>query len=180
MITGHVLSIRIIYKRQKKYYKKTGAEQLDVFAPSMTVPHDDEIKKYIEENSNDSFTGNLITVVAVIISIIMIYFMIKSNAMTRSEELTVYRMFGISNRSIITAFIMELYAIASVTTLPAVLVTAGVIKVISLVPSLNMGIILPWWAVLGLLICIYLAYAIICILPIKSILAKPPAALDLK
>ena len=51
--------------------------------------------------------------------------------MTRSEELTVYRMFGISNRSIITAFIMELYAIASVTTLPAVLVTAGVIKVIS-------------------------------------------------
>ena len=110
----------------------------------------------------------------------MIYFMIKSNAMTRSEELTVYRMFGISNRSIITAFIMELYAIASVTTLPAVLVTAGVIKVISLVPSLNMGIIFPWWAVLGLLICIYLSYAIICILPIKSILAKPPAALDLK
>ena len=167
-------------QKTKKYYKKTGAEQLDVFAPSMTVPHDDEIKKYIEENSNDSLTGNLITVVAVIISIIMIYFMIKSNAMTRSEELTVYRMFGISNRSIITAFIMELYAIASVTTLPAVLVTAGVIKVISLVPSLNMGIIFPWWAVLGLLICIYLAYAIICILPIKSILAKPPAALDLK
>ena len=58
MITGHVLSIRIIYKKTKKYYKKTGAEQLDVFAPSMTVPHDDEIKKYIEENSNetDSFT----------------------------------------------------------------------------------------------------------------------------
>ena len=36
-------------QKTKKYYKKTGAEQLDVFAPSMTVPHDDEIKKYIEE-----------------------------------------------------------------------------------------------------------------------------------
>lgn len=167
-------------EKTKKYYKKISKEQLDTFAPVMTVPHDDEIKKYIEQNSSDSFTGNLITVVAAVISVIMIYFMIKSNAMTRSEELTVYRMFGISNRSIITAFIMELYAIACVTTLPAVLITAGVIKVISISPSLNMGVIFPWWAVVGLLFCIYAAYAIICILPIRSILSKPPAALDLK
>ena len=167
-------------EKTKKYYKKVSKEQLDTFAPVMTVPHDDEIKKYIEQNSSDSFTGNLITVVAAVISVIMIYFMIKSNAMTRSEELTVYRMFGISNRSIITAFIMELYAIACVTTLPAVLITAGVIKVISISPSLNMGVIFPWWAVVGLLFCIYAAYAIICILPIRSILSKPPAALDLK
>ena len=167
-------------EKTKKYYKKVSKEQLDTFAPVMTVPHDDEIKKYIEQNSSDSFTGNLITVVAAVISVIMIYFMIKSNAMTRSEELTVYRMFGISNRSIITAFIMELYAIACVTTLPAVLITAGVIKVISISPSLNMGVIFPWWAVVGLLFCIYAAYAVICILPIRSILLKPPAALDLK
>lgn len=167
-------------EKTKKYYKKISKEQLDTFAPVMTVPHDDEIKKYIEQNSSDSFTGNLITVVAAVISVIMIYFMIKSNAMTRSEELTVYRMFGISNRSIITAFIMELYAIACVTTLPAVLITAGVIKVISISPSLNMGVIFPWWAVVGLLFCIYAAYAIICILPIRSILSKPPAALNLK
>lgn len=166
--------------KTKKYYKKVCSEQLDRFAPVMTVPHDDEIKKYVEEHSSDSFAGNLITAAIAIISVIMIYFMIKSNAMTRSEELTVYRMFGISNKSIITAFIMELYAIASVTTLPAVLITAGVIKVISLVPSLNMGVIFPWWAVAGLLLCIYAAYAVICILPIRSILAKPPAALDLK
>lgn len=166
--------------KTKNYYKKICEQQLDNFAPVMTIPHDEQIKKYVEEHSSDSLAGNLITIAVAVISFIMIYFMIKSNAMTRSEELTVYRMFGISNKSIIMAFIMELYAMASVTTLPAVLVTAGVIKVISLVPSLNMGVIFPWWAVSGLLLCIYLAYAVICILPIRSILAKPPAALDLK
>lgn len=164
----------------KKYYKKISSKYLEKFEPVMTVPHDDQIKEYLEQYSTVSVSGNVIMIAAAVISLIMIYFMIKSNAMLRSEELTVYRMFGISNKSIISAFILEIYAMASVTTLPAVLVTAGIIKLISFAPSLNVGVIFPWWAVVGLLLCNYLVYAIICILPVKSILAKPPAALDLK
>lgn len=100
------------------------------------MPHDDQIKEYLEQYSTVSVSGNVIMIAAAVISLIMIYFMIKSNAMLRSEELTVYRMFGISNKSIISAFILEIYAMASVTTLPAVLVTAGIIKLISFAPSL--------------------------------------------
>jgi ABC-type antimicrobial peptide transport system permease subunit len=122
----------------------------------------------------------LIPIAIAIISLIMVYFTIKSNASSRSEELTVYRLIGISRGSILKAYMLEMVLVTSYTSLPAVLVTCGVIQFISSVPSLEIAMNFPWWTALLLLVCLYVIHALISIMPVYGILSKPPATLAVK
>lgn len=155
-------------------------KSMNVFKMSLTIPHDDEIKAYREANTGDVDASSLVTIAIVVISIIMVYFTIKSNAISRSEELTVYSLLGISKGSILKSYIIEMVLLTSYTSLPSVLVTSGVIKFIGSIPSLGITMLFPWWAVLLLIIVIYTAHAIISILPVYGILSKPPATLAVK
>lgn len=155
-------------------------KSMNVFKMSLTIPHDDEIKAYREANTGDVDASSLVTIAIVVISIIMVYFTIKSNAISHSEELTVYSLLGISKGSILKSYIIEMVLLTSYTSLPSVLVTSGVIKFIGSIPSLGITMLFPWWAVLLLIIVIYTAHAIISILPVYGILSKPPATLAVK
>lgn len=155
-------------------------KSMNVFKMSLTIPHDDEIKAYREANTGDTDASSLVTIAIVIISIIMVYFTIKSNAISRSEELAVYSLLGISKESILKSYIIEMVLLTSYTSLPSVLVTSGVIKFIGSIPSLGINMLFPWWAVLLLIAVIYTIHAIISILPVYGILSKPPATLAVK
>ena len=146
----------------------------------LTVPSQDEVAEYKDNHSVDMDAKQLITFVIVIISMIMVYFTIKSNAMSRSEELTVYRLIGISRGSILKAYMLEMVLMTCYTSLPAVLITSGVIQFISSIPSLEISMIFPWWSVLLLLAVIYAVHMVISIMPVYGILSKPPAALAVK
>ena len=139
-----------------------------------------KIKEYKEQHSVDMDAKQLITLVIMLISMIMVYFTIKSNAVSRSEELTVYRLIGISRGSILKAYMLEMVLMTSYTSLPAVLVTSGVIKFISSIPSLQISMNFPWWSILLLLVCIYAVHIFISIVPVYGILSKPPATLAVK
>lgn len=155
-------------------------KSMNVFKMSLTIPHDEEIKAYREANTGDTDASSLVTIAIVIISIIMVYFTIKSNAISRSEELAVYSLLGISKESILKSYIIEMVLLTSYTSLPSVLVTSGVIKFIGSIPSLGINMLFPWWAVLLLIAVIYTIHAIISILPVYGILSKPPATLAVK
>ena len=113
------------------------------------------------------------------VSIIIVYFTIKSNAISRIEELTVYNLLGISKKSILKSYIIEITLLTSYTSLPAVIVS-GVIKFIGSIPSLGINMLFPWWSVLILLASIYIVHTIISIMPVYRILSKPPATLAVK
>ena len=140
----------------------------------------DQIAAYKEEHSNNVDAKNLITLAIVVISLVMVYFTIKSNAVSRSEELTVYRLIGISKGSILKSYMLEMIMVTSYTSLPAVLITSGVITFINSIPSLQVNMIFPWWSALILLVGIYLVHIIISIMPVYGILSKPPATLAVK
>lgn len=143
-------------------------------------PNQGQLAKF-EKNREDSVSSrNLIALSAVIISLFIIYFMVKSNVSARTEELTVYRLIGIEKRSIIHAYLLEMFLITSYTVLPAVLITSGVIRFIGSIPSLELSMIFPWWCVLLLLLVMYLLNLAISILPVRSILSRPPAELAIK
>jgi predicted lysophospholipase L1 biosynthesis ABC-type transport system permease subunit len=110
----------------------------------------------------------------------MVYFTIKSNAASRSEELTVYRLLGISRGSILKAYMLEMILMTCYTSLPAVMITGGVIRFVSGIPSLEISLIFPWWTMFVLLLAIYFIHMIISILPVYGILSKPPATLAVK
>lgn len=162
-----------------QYFKDLHWES-DKFALNLKNMRDVQLQDYLAKSVSDTDAGNLITLIVVVISVLMIYFTVKSNAMSRSEELTVYRLLGISRGSIIQAYVLEMAILTSVTSLPAVLVSSGVIKFIGSIPSLEMGMLFPWWSVLLLLAVIYAVHTIISILPVHGIISKPPATLAVK
>ena len=153
---------------------------MGVFKINLTIPNKEEIKAYQKANKVDNKASSLITIVVVTISIIIVYFTIKSNAISRSEELTVYNLLGISKKSILKSYIIEITLLTSYTSLPAVIVTSGVIKFIGNIPSLGINMLFPWWSVLILLASIYIVHTIISIMPVYRILSKPPATLAVK
>ncbi len=161
------------------YFEKAGKE-LVAYTAELSVPAREEIKEFKENNSVDMDARQLITFAIAIISLIMVYFTIKSNAVSRSEELTVYRLIGISKGSILNAYMLEMFFMTCYTSLPAVLITSGVIKFISSIPSLQIYMIFPWWSILILLLAIYAVHIVISILPVYGILSQPPAALAVK
>lgn len=163
-----------------KYYKDAYKKYSGMFEMNLTIPYKEQIKEYQEAHSDNMDATNIITAVIVIISLVMVYFTIKSNAASRSEELTVYRLLGISRGSILKAYMLEMILMTSYTSLPAVLITGGVIRFISSIPSLQISMIFPWWSIVALLAGIYLIHIIISILPVYGILSKPPATLAVK
>lgn len=150
------------------------------FRLNLTELQKEEIKEYRKEHSADFGAKGLITAVIALVAIVMIYFTMKSNAISRMEELVVYRLVGITRGSILKAYILEMALLTCYTSLPAVLVSSGVIKFISSIPSLEIHMMFPWWCVVGLLAVLYLVNIGISILPVFGILKRPPAMLAVK
>lgn len=162
------------------YYKKDENNLGYVYEAQVSIPSQNELKAYKEAHSSDMDAKQLIPLAVALISLIMVYFTIKSNASSRSEELTVYRLIGISRGSILKAYMLEMALVTTYTSLPAVLITSGVIQFISSIPSLETNMVFPWWSALLLVACIYAVHIFISILPVYGILSKPPATLAVK
>lgn len=170
------------------YYTKAAAGDIHTgegnfrtsFELVVSVPYLDQIESYKAEHSQNRETIIMITVVIMIISLVMVYFTVKSNAASRSEELTVYRLLGISKGSILKAYVLEMIWMTTYTSLPSVLLTGGVIRFIGSIPSLQIDLIFPFWSMFVLLAGIYAVHALISILPVLGVLSKPPAAMAVK
>lgn len=162
------------------YFKNSGKEYSDYFKVSATRQYESQIKQY-EKEQNVRISGQYIVALTVfILSVLMIYFTVKSNALNRSEELTVYRLLGISCGSIMKSYVLEMLIITAYSCIPAVLITGGVIKFISSVPSLEIYLIFPWWLALVLLAVLFGVNILLSILPVYRILHQPPAQLAQK
>ncbi len=162
------------------YLEENGSDYGKAFKLNLSIPAKDQIKEYQQKYSSDMDAKKLIPIAIAIISLVMVYFTIKSNATSRSEELTVYRLIGISRGSILKAFMLEMILVTSYTSLPAVALTCGVIQFIGSIPSLEIAMNFPWWSALILLVCLYVVHALISIMPVYGILSKPPATLAVK
>lgn len=163
-----------------KELKAYAKEYSDKFIFSAISENQEELDQFEESRQGNVMGRNLIVVAAVLISLCIIYFTIKSNVSSRIEELTVYRLLGIAKESIIQAYLLEMLLVTSYTVLPAVLITSGVIKFIGSIPSLELGMTYPWWAAIILIFVMYLLNLVISILPVRNILSQPPARLAAK
>lgn len=163
-----------------EYLKNAAKEYESAFNLIITVPHDEQLKEYFASSTMDLNAMNLISIIIVVISLVMIYFTMKSNVVARMEELIVYRLLGISKGSILKAYLLEMAVLTTMTSLPAVLVTTGVMKFIGRIPSLKVALYFPWPAALGLILGLYALHLVISILPVYGLLSKPPATLAVK
>ncbi|MDE6852517.1 MAG: ABC transporter ATP-binding protein/permease [Lachnospiraceae bacterium] len=154
----------------------------DVYAVEvrLSMPYQKQLQEYEKARRAGVDSKKIFAGVIFLLSLIMLYFTVKSNAISRSEELTVYRLLGIGKRSILCAYMLEMLLINTYTSLPAILLTSVVLKLVSSIPSLEMQLLFPWWMILILIVTFYLVNVIVSILPVNGILSKPPAKLALK
>lgn len=165
-------------KDLKKYAKQP--EYANIFTLKAVSHQQEQINAFEETRKESINSRNLIAIAAAFLALFAIYFTIKSNVSSRMEELTVYRLIGISGKSIIHAYLLEIVLITSYTVLPAVLITSGILHFISSVPSLELRLSFPWWAAFLLIAVLYLLNVLISILPVRNILSQPPAKLAAK
>ncbi len=162
------------------YYKEAGKGYKDYFSVKPVSNYRQQLEEYEAQRKVDINAGYLVTLAVSFLALIMVYFTIKSNAMARSEELTVYRLIGISAGSIIKAYMLEMILVTTYTCVPTILVASGIIKFITSIPSLQINLLFPWWLALVLILVLYILNAVISILPVQGILRKPPAQLAVK
>ena len=160
--------------------KKAAKEYEDVFMLSAYVPSQKQIDHYRQKREEGASRSRLIMIAAILVSLFIIYFTIKSNVTSRTEELTVYRLIGIGQGSIIRAYLLEMLLITSYTVLPSVLIISAVIQFFGSIPSLELGLIFPWWTSVALIVGLYVLNLLISYIPVKGIISKPPAVLAVK
>lgn len=115
-----------------------------------------------------------------VITMVILYFMMKANAVSRMQDLGVYRMLGISKYSIIGMFAYENFLITTKTSLIGALLTVFISYVIAQVPVAGYEFYYPWYLFLATILVIYLFNIFIGILPIRKMLKLPPAQLAAK
>ena len=139
-----------------------------------------DMDKFLQEKQRKIGIQIVMLVTVFAITLIILYFMMKTNVVTRMQDLGVYRMLGISKHSIMAMFAWENIVITSYTSLVGVIATTAVTWVLSRIPSLGMEYDYPWQILIATIAALYLFNVVIGILPVRKMLRLPPAQLAAK
>jgi len=149
-------------------------ENLQIF---VSHPYEEQLDIYREARTIKLDARLIVTITVFLISMVLLYFAMKSNAMKKIEDIMVYRLLGIQKNSILMIFAVESMLLTLYTSVPAVVVTSAVLKFVASIPSLEMNLVYPWSAVVVLSVFLIAINSLIGILPILRLVRKPPAQL---
>lgn len=155
-------------------------ETLQKLTVSIVNEYQDTLNSYNMERRQKIGARVLMLVTIGVITMMILYFMMKANAVSRMQDLGVYRMLGISKYSIIGMFAYENFLITTKTSLVGALLTVFISYVIAQVPAAGYEFYYPWYLLLATILLIYLFNILIGILPIRKMLKLPPAQLAAK
>jgi len=145
---------------------------IDITANDMSS---NQLKAYEDIQATILIKLSAISAVILFMAMFMLYFSMKSNAMKRLQELTVFRVIGIVKSSIFATYALEIIILTSYTVLPTVVVTSIVIMVLGNIKSLGIHFVYPWYTVFFILLLLYAINVIIGLLPVYRISNQPPA-----
>ncbi|MBR2045076.1 MAG: ABC transporter ATP-binding protein/permease [Agathobacter sp.] len=149
-------------------------EKLQIF---VTDHYGEEMAAYEEARAIKVDARLIITISVFVVSLVMLYFSMQSNAMKKIEDIMVYRLLGIQKSSILFIFAVESVILTLCISVPVVLLTSVVLKFVVSIPSLELSLVYPWSAAIGIIIFLFIINIITGILPIISLVRKPPAQL---
>ncbi len=143
----------------------------------------DYSEKIQEERLNaiQNFLALLVVfVIVVIVSLLVLYFTMRTNAISNIYDIGVYRCIGIPKKSIIGIFSFEIILATTIATGTSVVACALLIWIINASNLLEKSLICPWYAFLGVIGINYLLNLFIGLIPIFGLLKLPPAELSTK
>lgn len=155
-------------------------ETLQKLTVTIVNEYQDTLDTYNMERRQKIGARVLMMVTIGVITMVILYFMMKANAVSRMQDLGVYRMIGISKYSIIGMFAYENFLITTKTSLIGALLTVLISYVIAQVPTAGYEFYYPWYLLTATILVIYVFNIAIGILPIQKMLRLPPAQLAAK
>lgn len=146
----------------------------------VTHTYDKQLKSYLESKQLDVNARYIVTGGILLLSLIIMFFMMKTNATNRMGELVVYRLIGISPRSITVTYILEIFMMVSRTQLPATVFVCCILKYLSGIKNLGFATSCPLYLMFLIIVVCYVINIIVGLIPIWKIVKLPPAKLAAK
>lgn len=122
----------------------------------------------------------IVTVTILLVSAVMLLFLLKARIQERLEFFTVYRLLGVPKGKTRSILLLEGLVLSVVGSLPAALLTYGVITVLNLLPSIDLGMVLPFWTVAAAYLGVLLLQMLGILVTANGLLKLPPAQLAAK
>ena len=159
------------------YFANLSEETTDRLQIFVTDHYAEELEAYEEARAIKVDARLIITITIFAVSLLLLYFSMKSNAIKKIEDIMVYRLLGIKKSSILFIFVMESILLTLYTSVPAVLLTSAILKFVVSIPSLQLSLVYPWSAAFGIIGFLFTINAVTGVLPIIGLVRKPPAQL---
>ena len=134
----------------------------------------DEYKIKMRESVNNTL---LVSGIILLISLIEIYLMIRSSFLSRIKEIGIYRGVGVKKIDIYKMFMGEIIAITTLASVPGLIFSAYVLKVLSTIKQLSSVFLVTPKTVIISIIFVYLFNLIIGLLPVFNVVRKRPATI---
>ncbi len=147
---------------------------------SATYKYGEDVSAYNEKLEDDISLRVLITCIVGLLSIVVLIFTMKANALGRTEELVVYRLIGIAPGNIMLSYVIETVIITAYTQLVPILIATGICKYMSGIIEFDLLYLCPWEYILTLIIGIFVVNSLVAVLSVVGIIRRPPAQLAAK
>ena len=134
----------------------------------------DEYKLEMKESVNNTL---LVSGIILVISLVEIYLMIRSSFLSRIKEIGIYRGVGVKKIDIYKMFMGEIIAITTLASVPGLIFSAYVLKVLSTIKQLSSVFLVTPKTVIISIIFVYLFNLIIGLLPVFNVVRKRPATI---
>ncbi|MBQ8325515.1 MAG: ATP-binding cassette domain-containing protein [Lachnospiraceae bacterium] len=145
-----------------------------------SYPYGKDKEAYHERVKNDISLRLMITGIVVLLSVIVLVFTMKANALRRTEELVVYRLIGITPGNIMLSYVFETIIITIKTQLVPIIIATGVCKYLSGVIRFDLLSLCPWGYLLLLIAGTFAINSLVAVLSVRGIIRRPPAQLAAK
>lgn len=122
----------------------------------------------------------IVTVTILLVSAVMLLFLLKARIQERLEFFTVYRLLGVPKGKTRSILLLEGLVLSVLASLPAALLTYGVITVLNILPSIDLGMVLPFWTAAAAYLGVLLLQLFGITVAANGLLKLPPAQLAAK
>lgn len=147
---------------------------------TVTDVYSTRMREYKEASSLRADARTIVTFTVLVLSMVMLYLLRRSQVQSRIGMLSVYRLLGIPNSKSVGIFLIEGFLSTLPTALPAAAATWGVMALLRYFPSLEFDMLFPGQAAVLVYLAILVFQLLVSVLPLIRLLRLPPAQLAAK
>ena len=147
---------------------------------TVTDSYSEKMAEYLQASQLRMDARTIVTATVMLISVVMLYLLRRSQVLDQIGMLAVYRLLGIPNRKMAAIFCLESLLSTVTTALPVTAAAWAVLQVLGLFPALGVNLLFPWPAACLVFAAIAAFHLLVTVLPLYRLLRLPPAQLAAK